>query len=247
MKFTRKIGLSLSLGLMFCVPAFGVSLHDLDVSKGVDELIIDVQKQLSSGALVNELDANGATFLDKAIVSGLLEVVRMLLDADANINGVNSQKFSPLVLAVYVAATAQKVDRGLLQIFQLLQGALTMYEQADKETQDRSKSSFVGMLNAAALLLPEKNYYPADPEHYDAIVKLLLERGANQYVSTKETPLHLAVMKNKPHLVRLLLPTADLTFKVGNDELGFATPLELAEAHGYSEIAQMLRDAGAKE
>ena len=79
------------------------------------------------------------------------------------------------------------------------------------------------------------------------IVRLLLVAGADvnaqeTFLSKKITALTYAVRNNNPELVKLLLMAgADANAKSQNGMI----VLETAERMGYSDIAQMLRDAGA--
>lgn len=83
-------------------------------------------------------------------------------------------------------------------------------------------------------------------DRYD-LVELLLsfgadlqQRGVNDY-----TPLHYAAAKNDARMVELLLAHgADPTAKTGIDN--FTTPQEEAESRGFSQAAQILKQASEK-
>ena len=79
---------------------------------------------------------------------------------------------------------------------------------------------------------------------HEKVVDLLLEAGANIALcrGSRHRPLHISVERGRGTLVQKLLDrNADANAKGCNG----ATPLSLAEKKGYTDIAEMLKAAGA--
>ena len=156
-------------------------------------------------------------FLCKACSAGSAEVVRLLLDAGAEIDPANPLDWTPLHWAC-------SSNKGGVEIVCTLIEAGCDVNAIDKDGQ------------APLHLACDKNLL--------AIVRLLLSRGAaiDAPGSWNYTPLHLASWQGHIDIVRLLIEAgADPNLKGAEDE----TALHLACTAGYLAIVQLLLDRGA--
>ena len=189
-----------------------------------------VAKFIKKGADVNFSDNVGWTPLFRAAQKGHVEVVKMLLDAGAEIEKTTSG-ITPLCWAA---------DSGKTDVVKLL-------------LERGANVNAIGKKNAPAL------YHAADIGYKD-LVKVLLENGAHVNAQTEDeyrwTPLHVAVSsrfspygitdheKNRAEVVSLLLDFgADVS--IPEDTNGF-TALHLACQVGRSDLVEMLLDHNAE-
>ena len=189
-----------------------------------------VAKFIKKGADVNFSDNVGWTPLYRAAIKGHVEVVKMLLDAGADIEKTTSG-ITPLCWAA---------DNGKTEVVKLL-------------LERGANVNAIGKKNAPAL------YHAADIGYKD-LVNVLLENGADVNVQTDDeyrwTPLHVAVSsrfspygvknqeENRAEIVRFILESgADVG--IPEESNGF-TPLHLACNVGRSNLAEMLLDHGAE-
>jgi ankyrin repeat protein len=162
--------------------------------------------------------------LHEAYKRGDLKAVKELLGNPADFpNSRGPQAVGKIVLEYAIYHSPLPFVRALLEL-----GANPNYAGSD---------GFPSLLAALA----------ADREDRYDVVELLLrfgadlqQRGVNDY-----TPLHYAAARNDVRMVKLLLAHgADPTAKTGIDD--FTTPQEEAESRGFSQAAQILKQANEK-
>jgi len=158
------------------------------------------------------------TFVECA-KKGDIEAVKLFLDEGMNINAVNKRGQTALILA----AGYQREELV----------TLPLEKGADVE--------FIGERHVRTPLME------AAGAGNNAIIKQLVQKKAKVNARDYEnhTPLHFAVMYGHVETVKLLVelgadPNARATGITG-------TPMTLAKTNGYTEIVQILKDAGAKE
>ncbi|MCY4386624.1 MAG: ankyrin repeat domain-containing protein [Desulfurellaceae bacterium] len=207
-----------------------------------------VQVLLEAGADVTRAKSNGYNPLHAALVEGTRnpEVVRLLLDAGADPHA----KYRDTPAVFYAEAPVT-----LLQLF-LDAGAdphiigphgQTLMHGAVYDIRSVRLLLSLGVNSDAATDIGRTPLTTAVGGMVDqTVVQLLINEGARVNVFSgydRRTPLHTAVLDNRPALVSLLLSAGanpNVTDADGN------TPLYFAERYGYDAIARLLRNAGAR-
>jgi ankyrin repeat protein len=189
--------------------------------------------------------------LHHAVEQGHLSAVEILLRSNANVNASAQGEVAPLHIAVQrtnkamvellITNRADVNARTFIQATPLLQAAavgkageiVKILLQAGAELNARDKYGNSALLLAAA----------AEP---DGVAELLIQAGADVTVQEKAagfTALHHAVLRGNRPLVELLLAKkADCQAPLADGE----TPLSLALFEDRKEIAELLRQQGAK-
>jgi formylglycine-generating enzyme required for sulfatase activity len=198
-----------------------------DSAKAFDELAIfmnavragdiaKVEAAARSGTDLNRRDAGGATALHHAAFAGQTDIVRFLLDHNANVDLADADDYTPLQIAVL---------HGRVEIAKLL-----LEHGADPNAKRRggmtclAAACHAGRMEIAALLLD----YGADIE-------------SRTGVATDRTPLHLALKHYG--MVRLLIERgADVN---AQDRYGL-TPLTYAGRRGWIEVCELLQGRGGR-
>jgi len=211
------------------------------------------EKLILSHCDVNRVDTDGRTALSYACENGHGEIAFRLLNEDADpairdlrgrnalheacagdsppklieailnsigvVDVVDDEGYTPLIIAA-AAKSAQ------IPIIELLLDA------------DADVNHCTTMCHSALALACENK------EDRDDVVKLLLDAGARQILNEhRDRPIHIAVREQNLWCVKELINhKADLSQKTRHG----ATPLDLAEFHGFADIAELLRSAGAK-
>ncbi len=160
---------------------------------------------------------NGKTDLMIAAKEGQVERVRELVAAEADVNRANANGGTPLMYAA-LGGNAEIVRM-------LLDNGATVNATADNRW--------------SALMI-------ASAKGYVQIAELLLDRGADTNLQDvyRWTPVMRAAYENRIDMVRLLLrqPGVDVN-RAGENEI---TALHLAASQGYSDIARILIEHGAR-
>jgi ankyrin repeat protein len=170
----------------------------------------------------------GWTALHVAANNGNRAISEMLIDAKANIDIPNDLKRTPVMQAVYndKIETAELLINAGANIHVKDIDGLTVLDYAIK------KNNF----NLCRLLIEKGAILNEKKEGIHAFGTF-----ATSYVSTT-TPLHTAVMENRPEIVELLLKNKANPSSKGIQEW---TPLHIAAFHGNVHIAKILLDEGA--
>lgn len=197
---------------------------------------LDVAKVLiDNGAEVNPTNRHGRTPLMYAALRGRLEMVRFLLRKGADVNARDIEIGTPLtwaarggsveVISPLLAAGADVNSRNDLAGRTPLMEAIRMMLHCDKTT------------SAAEDAL----------KHQIEMVRLLIDKGAdvNAAENSGLTPLMLAVCRSDVEAViaALVRKGADVNVK----DMNGRTPLKWASENGCKEVADYLRQHGAKE
>ena len=210
-----------------------------------------VRSILSAGMVNVDFPSTKLTTpLFEAASNGHLKVVKILMNAGAEINKGNRYGISPLSIASRI---------GLKDVVKML-----LNSGADPNSTDifgttpLNEAAYNNLTDVVQLLLDGG----ADPnigthvtgitalqiaaieDHCD-VAELLLERGANPnvvYKTDKRTPLHLAAWKGHTCMVELLLDRGAMVNKVAQ---GTGTPLHVAAYLGKIGVVQLLLDKGA--
>jgi cytohesin len=164
-------------------------------AEGIDEIlsfaIMNRRKKvvslcLSCGADVEKEDANGRSYLHKAVISGDLDIVDIVLKNGGDVDRVDFNGFTPL---------REAVQRGHVEIVALLV----------EDGADIHDENFKGNT-----LLHDAVWYSrgdCEVEKYKAIAEILIEAGV--YVNVRDqyerTPLHVAAICGASEIARVLL------------------------------------------
>ncbi|KAF7311992.1 26s proteasome non-atpase regulatory subunit 10 [Mycena indigotica] len=192
-----------------------------------------------SPKLINAIDADERTALHWAASSGAKDIVRFLIDKDAQIDVVDNMGWSPLHIAV---------SAGHDEVVQELVGAGA----------DVNKFSVISPISSTTRVFNvcfRKNGKGITPLHYAAsksridIGKLLISRGAdiNAKDNANQVPLHRAATTGSAAFINLLLNSSVPPAKTrlnNADRIG-NTPLHLAMDSAHAEAAVILINAGA--
>lgn len=244
----------------------GPLLHCFFYSKSINRSNL-MKKLIECGADVNIKHLNNEySALINAICSNEIEIVKLLLDAGANVND-KVANCSPLMKAV---------KYGYLKIIDVLIKAGAEYsdeekEKIDKLIEERNDINFVNRYEQTSLflaisskdvklakLLIEKGadinkenrwgtpLIAALKNHYIELVSLMIEKGANvdgRDIDTGNTALVLSLQNNHIEIAKLLIEKgADINDK---DTYTGDTGLILALKGNHIEIAELLIEKGA--
>ena len=187
-----------------------------------------------------------------ACYKGWLDVVKIIIDRNANLNIKGDNGLTPLMVA------CQKSDEDIVR--------LLLNKGANPNIKDNKKHSVLNFacsglnINIIRLLLDKganpnikcgsKNctqlvYMCCGKEEYPYIVNLLLKKGANINIKddNQYTPLMYACKNGHSLIVRMLLNEGANPNPKSNDEY---TPLELACKNGHSSTVSLLLNKGAR-
>jgi ankyrin repeat protein len=185
-----------------------------------------VEMLLRYGAPVGASDSAKLTTLMMAVIVSDFRIIRLLIDAGADVNSRDRYGDSPITLAVARSNPSLEIVRTLLDA-----GA------NPDSIDDEGRTPLMLAIGHADLLDPKAVYI--------SLLRMLLKVGAN--VNSRDghgrTPLIYAVEYGNPAMItELLQAKADPNVK---DEKG-QTALSLARARGALETVELLTNAGAK-
>jgi len=176
------------------------------------------------GAEVNCTDRHGWTPLHCAAQGEHLDIVRLLLDAGADVHCLTTEGASVLHYLVRVCSSDQNGLQTLLESVTL----------GSRQEPDR-------------MLLNSQNCHGETALHQAAVrgrevaVRVLLSRGADPQLQSRfgETPLHVAARSGHANICRLLLGQGVNSSAASQ----CGTPLELAQRYAHRDCVQVIRAA----
>jgi len=197
----------------------------------------------------------GRTALLAAAEEGYMQAMKLLLDAQADVNFQDTSGFH----ALYLAAGAPDSSEELVKFLLDQDADLHLANNAGyTPLHNACGSGEVGALKAlldAGADWNAKSRSGAAPVHVavindqPCILDALLARRANLDMPAfgGNTPVHEGVMQNNPSIIQKLFDLrADINIESGPDS-GFATPLKMAIDRKKKKAAKILRELGALE
>lgn len=184
----------------------------------------------------------------EAINDGNLKLVKHFLEKGADVNGLDDNGFTPLMMAAsedQPEIAQLLIDKGAKVNFVNEQGWTALTEAADEGAYATAKV----LLNAGAdahLKIKNGNspIRMAASEGHAQILQLLIDKGAKLSTITEgQPPLHAAAEEGQLEVVKMLLGmNADL----GQGDENGRTPLMYAAEEGQLSVVQFLVEKGAK-
>lgn len=229
--------MKLSKKVVFCIlVVFAISIQAvfadaaIDAIKAVSQNDINVLQKLLDGGLDPNLigvENYQASLLNTACRNNSIEMVKLLLANGADVNLKGYGEYTALMWASESAKTTEIMEL-------LIEKGADIHPIAQDGVNALIKAIF-GVLSDSGSL---------------AAVKLLIDKGmdVNYAIDAEDatgyTALMFAVRWGKIEVVKFLISAgADVNAKGKED----STPLGIANEEGYSDIAKLLRDSGAKE
>lgn len=265
----KKIFLSLILaqGLMAAPKYSKLQLRNMTDMETIcdairDKNISEIERILDDRvynelAAVDIVDSNGITPLHTAAYNGNINIARLLIDSDVNVNAADENGVTPLHVATHNGHV--KLCRLLINRGANIDAAITKDGKTVLHV-----AAFLGNLSMINLLIDENAdvnakdmegwtpIYGASENGYIEIVRFLIDRGANINISDSyydETPLHRpasADFEIKRHSTAIVnhIEVTKLLMEKGADvnaqDIVGNTPLHRAAYHGYIGIATAL-------
>jgi len=223
---------------------------------GLSEAIVKGDLQLVKNLLAQGVNINapldGRTALHQAASAGHTDILKILLDAGADINARDRGLFSQGADALYLASVSGHSD----VVRELLSKGAKVDSTEDNGWTSLIKAAQLGNVAVARVLLDFKadvNIRAKDgttpilvaaQQGHTEIVKMLLEQGANVDTLTNDrsTPLMQAAQQGHFDVVKLLLINGAKVNARRDDNV---SALYLASYNGHTEIAGILMDSGA--
>jgi ankyrin repeat protein len=235
-------------------------------SSDVAQLLIqpdaDLETRNEYGPITDFKDRDGCTPLHLAARNGHLDIVKLLVDSNADINTRDADDETPLDAAVtngklevasflagLMGVELEAMDYSKFKLPRILSATATLgtnSESRNLEPDVMESSPSGGSSEHATILDAEKTaLFAASEEGNLNMVRSLLSRGANvneQDHGRKETPLHAASRNGRLEVVKLLIQHgADVNSR---DRLG-RVPLHRATVAGHLDVVRVLLDQGA--
>ena len=213
-----------------------------------------VKSLLDKGAVIEARSEKGNTPLYEAAKRGKLEAVKVLLEHGANVNSKNGEiGFTPLHVAAefkHPAVAKLLLERGA-KVNAANAWAQTPLDQAAWQTWHKDSAVAGILLDHGANIEARDNsgwtpLLKAAQAGHAPLVALLISRGADLTAKCdgdRHALFHAAFKGDLPIVKLLLDGGADVNAKAIG---GTWTALRLAEQKGYTQIADLLRQRGAK-
>ncbi|SCO87659.1 uncharacterized protein FRV6_11786 [Fusarium oxysporum] len=199
-----------------------------------------VRMLLDRGACTEAADKEGMTPLLRAAGNGHKAIVQLLLNRGAHIDAADNTGRTPLMWAA--ACTTRMGQEFKAQDTLLASNALQTYQLQLLllERQNRKKLMMAHQEQGAK----DKTYLWAAEKEHEAVVRLLLYRGAHIEAADKMgwTPLSYAAENGHEAIVWLLLDRG--AHIEAEDKIGW-TPLSHAAGNGHEAVVRLLLDRGA--
>lgn len=186
----------------------------------------------------NTQDDNKETPLHKALSAQNKEIIRMLIDAGANVNAQNSFGQVPL----HYTSSIPEIARMLIQA-----GADVNSKDQNRETLlhyavRHNNIEITRMLIDAGADVNAQNIFGQTPLHQaiyiPKIARMLIDAGTDEHTQNENT-----VMKDKPEIARMLISAQGVDINIQNKN--GQTPLYQAVICNKPKIVRMLLSAGA--
>jgi ankyrin repeat protein len=191
---------------------------------------VEIRRLLGGGADVNKArPGDGRTPLNIAARGGYVEVVRVLLDAGADMEKTDCVGYTPLYSASFPSNKDEDHTAEHAEVVSMLL--------------DRGANFYVGPPKGETFTLLHMS---ASLGRADLLV-MFLDAGADVNYATDDddglTPLFVAASLGQPSTLQLLLDRGADVNKV--DKKAGCTPLYKAAEHGHLEVARLLIESGA--
>ncbi|MFC1836839.1 ankyrin repeat domain-containing protein, partial [Thermodesulfobacteriota bacterium] len=231
--------------------------HDPKDAKRQDRYVRTAEVLIGNGAVVDARNTKtGSTPLRHAAHKGHLELVKTLLEHNADPNIADKNKRTPFSTACRYGR--KEIVRILLNNGAHLKGMVTYGTPEDvQKTSSLLRAALLGDTDGIKALLkagvdPDKGTDSGETPlifasalGYTDVVKLLLDKGAEidrATIDSKATPLMWASFNGRGPVVRLLV---DKGAKVNAKNFQSYTSLMLAAEVGHTKIVKLLKEKGA--
>jgi len=199
------------------------------------------------GINVNAVDEIGFSPLHYACKRGYRDIIKLLLDKDADVNLISNESITPLHMAV---------TSGNKEVVKLLTDAGSDINATDKagktpliyavEARKAECARYLIELGADTSVMDNQNHTALDYANALGLVQLIesmAKENSGNADSFGNTPLHQACHNGQGEVVKAMLAKGDMDINARNDDK--ETPLFLAVAENNILIAELLLDAGA--
>ena len=218
-------------------PAYPDGTQLLEAVKQAD--VATVKELIAAGADVNIQDAQGLSAVMMAIEKGNIEIVKLLLLAEASV---------PHEQAIALAEKQEKELRDKL-VSLLRYNEWNVPIRIEREgvfaSGEEAKAYWVACANGPDLIGWTPLHWAIKLDDAEEAESLISEGADVNFVNQfQESTLMFAVKKNRVNIINLLIQAgADIDYK---NSFGKGA-LQLAQEKGYTEAVELLKAAGAKE
>ena len=220
-------------------PAFGAIAEDDFFALVESGDIRDIEVAIQKGQNIEQENSYGETPLFLAVKRGDLEIVRLLLDASANLGHKAHDKRTVLHYALFAPSKGRPLGK-MLEIVNLL----LLSDMSLVNVQDQNGNT---PLHYFALLYSDREIrrqMQGDLKDIPRLFEVLLHAGADPDIQDKDgyTVLHNAVLGEDEEVALLLVQAGADVDAVNNEG---ATPLCFASGMGLPKVVSALLERGA--